>query len=120
MALQEKAKGFELVPIDKIKIGGYYYDVYTKEDFVKIQKVWGVCNLIQKFMCFDEECPVPDMLATVVHEGLEAMKRQRALDIEHNDLVNLEDGMFQMLVDNKDFFIRALQALPDPDEEVNA
>lgn len=109
--MKQKAKGFKAAPLKKFKMGGYLYDVYLKEDYVKLHKVWGATNLIQKFMVFDEACPIREAIATVVHEGLEAISFQRQLGIEHTSMVNLEDGMLQMLVDNPDFFIKALKEI---------
>lgn len=107
----KKPKGFKVAPLKQFKMGGYLYDVYLKEDYVNLHKVWGATNLIKKFMVFDEACPIREALATVVHEGMEAINFQRQLGVEHSDMVNLEDGMLQMMTDNYDFFIKALKAI---------
>lgn len=109
--MKQKPDGFKSAPLKKFKMGGYLYDVYLKEDYVKLHKVWGATNLIEKFMVFDERCPIREALATVVHEGFEAINFQRQLGIEHTDMVNLEDGFLQVMVDNYDFFIKALKAI---------
>lgn len=109
--MKKQPKGFQKAPLKQFKMGGYLYDVYLKEDYVKLHKVWGATNLIEKFMVFDEACPIREALATVIHEGIEAINFQRQLAIEHTDLVNLEDGCLQIMVDNPDFFIKALKEI---------
>lgn len=90
---------------ETIKIGGFTYKVVYQEDrevqsgssqpancHLGFHKIW-----INKNQC-DEE-----ILASLLHEVLEAMKYHYDLGLVHKDLTILESTLFQVLKDNPIF-----------------
>lgn len=106
----KKGNGKEVAKIKTFKVGGFHYEVRPLPDLVRMYSVWGRCDHIGKFIDFDESASATEMLGTIVHETLEALKSQRDLEtLDHHTIINIEDGVLAMLVDNPDFFLRCLE-----------
>jgi len=99
------------VPTGSLKIGGHSYKLSALPELMKMYQIWGRCNHILKEIDVDAGCSLTELLATVIHESMEAFKAQRALELEHYIMINLDDAFTQLLVDNADFFVRALTEL---------
>ncbi len=95
-----------------LKIGGHYYKLSALPDLMRMYHAWGRCNHILKTIDVDAGVSITELIATVIHESIEAFKEQRALnDLDHDTMINLDDGLTQLMVDNPDFFIKALTEL---------
>jgi hypothetical protein len=95
------------------KIGGHYYDLSLVDHLISQHSLWGRCNHISKHIEIDSTIKISDFMATLIHEGMEGINTQRSLNLEHNVLTNMEDGIFQMLIDNADLFIGLLKELKE-------
>lgn len=105
-----KKRSSKELKIRVFKIGGHYYDLRPLPDLVRLYSIWGRVDHISENIDFDESSSATQMLSTVIHEGVEALKEQRNLDnLDHHTIINIEDGMLAILVDNPDFFIRCLE-----------
>ena len=90
------------MPLPKsIKIGGHRYAVKLL-DMVNEE---GNANLGEQHTAscsirINNRMAESQQWTTLLHEILEALKYDLAIDIEHDDLSRLEAGLFQVLTDN--------------------
>lgn len=82
-----------------MKIGGYDYKVVYRDHT-------DVIDCFGRFMPKDLKLVIADDLApaqtasTILHEVIEAINYHANLKMEHNQIMALESGLFQVLVDN--------------------
>lgn len=90
-----------------LKIGPYRYKVtLAEEPEVDGEEVFGFCDLLGLEIVvgtlFNGE-PVPrcKQVATLLHEGIEAIVAHNCLEVSHEAISVLAVGVYAMLVENK-------------------
>lgn len=82
-----------------MKILGYEYEVERKGTADEIGGMGKFLGKPMKIQIATDQCREQE-ISTLIHEALEALNYHLALKLEHNVLMSLEAGIYQVLVDN--------------------
>jgi hypothetical protein len=85
----------------KIKILGYYYDViYSPPTEKGGMDEPGRSHILKQIIILDPLVNIQAQQSTLLHEILEALNYHLALKLEHQSIMSLEAGLYQVLNDN--------------------
>jgi len=85
-----------------INIGDQYFTIHFQEDLDRRFERLGQCDLLKGLIWLDAEAPVRPILSTLIHEVVEAIVCNCALEIKHDKIVILENTLFSFCMNNPD------------------
>ncbi len=89
--------------IETIRILGLDYAIELTDRRTGLGNAGQILNT-QALIQLDKEVNSPEHLKSVLlHEVIEALKYRLELNLDHNIIVSLESGLFQVLTDNPEF-----------------
>lgn len=96
-----------------IRVLGYKVNVQCeKEPKVNGEEVSGYYDDLNNRVGLNACLDVKHTFSTLLHELFEAINIKLALDLKHDEqLHKLESGLFQVMIDNPDYFIEWLKRI---------
>lgn len=84
----------------KIKIQGQEFEIKFKKEIESGNMNCGSTLPYKNIIWIDSELPKAQQEATLIHEILEVLNQYFELNLEHNKISTLENGLYQALNDN--------------------
>ena len=85
----------------QLKIGGILYNIVFKDTHRGEQKMHcGYCNTENCEITLDNTLDIQAQESTLIHEVIEAINYNNNLNLKHNQIMVLENNLYQVLKDN--------------------
>ena len=86
---------------DTIKILGYDYNIDYEDSFNEGHEEMGRCCAPKQQITINEKLHDEQQASTLLHEIIEALNYHMEIGLEHNAIMNLEAGLYQVIKDNE-------------------
>jgi hypothetical protein len=88
----------------KVRILGHNYSLSEKDNLGRDINAIGQSCANSQTIKIDSSLPLENKQTTLLHEIIEQLVYMLELDLEHNKIQSLEDGLFNVIQDNKGIF----------------
>ncbi len=96
----------------KLRILGFDYEIVYQKDLGREHSHSGLCDPKNQRIKIDADLLPQSKFECLIHEVLEALDVELVLKLEHDaQLCKVSTGLFQVLSDNKEEFIKLLKSI---------
>lgn len=85
---------------ERVKIGGLHMDVVFDEHLAAADERFGECDHMRGRITLDNTQPQDHKELTFFHEVIEKINTENEMGLEHRQITNLSNALYQVLVDN--------------------